>query len=754
MDKKAWQKFVNMLQKNRAAPSVELKKWLSMDPNKVQALTSADNKRIDRAAGRNKSRNDMSDKPIKGFQEEHGAGELGTNELASKYRKDTPGQEEISVKSAKIVLKKKRVDEEFDQVRENTSDDDDDATFARKRRAHVRNSARRTKAAMNDYGANPSRKNAKRADAANLGHDMVKRTWKDSAAKRRAAAKNEEFEITESDKAEYDKLMKQYGDMPASKIPPKTYMRISQLGRKVRGDKGGPKVGDLLKSMKKRKMGEDVEQVDEAKMGKIRKEVAKGTGPWTTVAIVDRKVVEQENSTLADHVPAVVKELKRRHPTAKISVEDKGGSVMYSESFEAGISEEVDGWVAMYNGKRLEIPNDGKVKGIAGAKAKAIKDLKVPKSKIGMLAIKPGSGDVDEGRIGGGRRSFRGSGMKHIRVRDDEGYRKDGSNPVDDEIRRRNAARRDDARRKFAARKVPTNDDKNKDPKKNNEEVDEVDEGAIGRITRAIGNIKDKRITSKDDAARKEKRKINFKKRLKDANREAQWEREDGRKGDSPGTRIKDAQSYAASRSEPSDKAREAAKRIKARRIRQGAEDRRKANEEFDQVDEGGMIGRTKPSRELNVQKDEKPHLAGVNSLKFQKRAAHKAERKKGKKDVQINPDMDETVDRAKRGVDVAKSRVLAAKHRLARTKARDIGKKRQEMRTEDAPQQSNSPQVRKGVVRTTQGNFQQSTLRKKSKSAAEMSAKTQSKSSEAQKRVRRRMQLLKGRRPNRPARP
>ena len=70
--------------------------------------------------------------------------------------------------------------------------------------------------------------------------------------------RKEEFEITESDKAEYDKLMKQYGDMPASKIPPKTYMRISQLGRKVRGDKGGPKVGDLLKSMKKKKMGEEV----------------------------------------------------------------------------------------------------------------------------------------------------------------------------------------------------------------------------------------------------------------------------------------------------------------------------------------------------------------------------------------------------------------------------------------------------------------------------------------------------------------
>ncbi len=46
------------------------------------------------------------------------------------------------------------------------------------------------------------------------------------------------------------------------------------------------------------------------------------------------------------------------------------------------------------------------------------------------------------------------------------------------------------------------------------------------------------------------------------------------------------------------------------------------------------MIGRTKPSRELNVQKDEKPHLAGVKSLKLQKRAASKAERKKGKQDI------------------------------------------------------------------------------------------------------------------------
>ena len=342
----------------------------------------------------------------------------------------------------------------------------------------------------------------------------------------------EDIESTESDKAEYDKLMKQYGDMPASKIPPKIYMRISQLGRKVRGDKGGPKVGDLLKSMKKRKMGEEVDQVEEAtnkfpkwwedtpknvltkvyhakrqlppkldkkswqkivnalhdkrpapladyrkwstmdpakiqynkesvgkvigedsikvnggsaveigknergsktqyywkdksglknvfdtpqklryslrndanfsgaekavkqllgeaKMGKIRKEVAKGTGPWTTIAIVNHKVVEQERSETPDHVPAVVRELKRRHPLAKISVEDKGGSVMYSES------------------------------------------------------------SVDEGGLGGGRSRYGRMGARG--QPDDEGYRQDGRNPVDDAIAKRNAARRKEAVRKAQA---------------------------------------------------------------------------------------------------------------------------------------------------------------------------------------------------------------------------------------------------------------------------------------------------------------
>jgi len=172
--------------------------------------------------------------------------------------------------------------------------------------------------------------------------------------------------------------------------------------------------------------------------------------------------------------------------------------------------------------------------------------------------------------------------MKYIRVRDDEGYRKDGSNPVDDAIAKRNAARR-----KFAARKAQSGD-KNKDPKKKNEEVDEVEEAKTG--SPAWWRAEKERESKLDIRTRVTNRVANA---------------------------AKDGQKIETS--------------IQARKRRARAE---KANEEFDQVDEGGMIGRTKPSRELNVQKDEKPHLAGVNSLKFQKRAAHKAERKKGKKDI------------------------------------------------------------------------------------------------------------------------
>jgi len=47
------------------------------------------------------------------------------------------------------------------------------------------------------------------------------------------------------------------------------------------------------------------------------------------------------------------------------------------------------GWVAMYGGKRIEITKD-QATDLYGAKQLAIKQLKVPKSKQGLLAIKLG----------------------------------------------------------------------------------------------------------------------------------------------------------------------------------------------------------------------------------------------------------------------------------------------------------------------------------------------------------------------------
>jgi len=56
----------------------------------------------------------------------------------------------------------------------------------------------------------------------------------------------------------------------------------------------------------------------------------------------------------------------------------------YSEVKE----EKFAGWIAIYKGKKLEIKKS-EAETIYGAKLKAIKDLKVPKSQVGLLAIAP-----------------------------------------------------------------------------------------------------------------------------------------------------------------------------------------------------------------------------------------------------------------------------------------------------------------------------------------------------------------------------
>ena len=50
--------------------------------------------------------------------------------------------------------------------------------------------------------------------------------------------------------------------------------------------------------------------------------------------------------------------------------------------------DEADGWIAMFNGKKLEITKND-AKDLYSAKMYAAKELKVPKSKMGLLAIEP-----------------------------------------------------------------------------------------------------------------------------------------------------------------------------------------------------------------------------------------------------------------------------------------------------------------------------------------------------------------------------
>ena len=79
------------------------------------------------------------------------------------------------------------------------------------------------------------------------------------------------------------------------------------------------------------------EATKQTKKGVIAKAARKGTPPYTVV-VLDRlnKVVKQETTQVADAVPAFVHELQKRYPKGdyKISVEDKGGSRVYSEEVE------------------------------------------------------------------------------------------------------------------------------------------------------------------------------------------------------------------------------------------------------------------------------------------------------------------------------------------------------------------------------------------------------------------------------------
>jgi len=95
------------------------------------------------------------------------------------------------------------------------------------------------------------------------------------------------------------------------------------------------------------------------------------------------------------------REFEKDIEKAKTQRQEQDIMSQYSDVMEDYDLNEADGWIAFYNGKKLEISKD-KADSIWAAKVYAAKELKVPKSKMGLLAIKPGYNeevDLDEAKM-------------------------------------------------------------------------------------------------------------------------------------------------------------------------------------------------------------------------------------------------------------------------------------------------------------------------------------------------------------------
>ena len=87
--------------------------------------------------------------------------------------------------------------------------------------------------------------------------------------------------------------------------------------------------------MKKVKLFEQYIEEATTSWGKMMKGVKAGNGgPWSIVAIQDRKVVGQSNDIkIQDLIPAKYEALKAEFPKAKFHIEDGGGQVVWNESY-------------------------------------------------------------------------------------------------------------------------------------------------------------------------------------------------------------------------------------------------------------------------------------------------------------------------------------------------------------------------------------------------------------------------------------
>lgn len=524
-----------------------------------------------------------------------------------------------------------------------------------------------------------------RSDGSNPVDDAIRRR---NAARRRAAARNEEITvgeelgITEGDKSEYSKLMKQYGDMPMSKVPMKTRLKIRELGRKVRGDKpvSGLRASDLVDDMKRRQMGEASFMVDIEGIGKV---VIDGTSA-AEIKTSLRKVLRKKD--MIGDVERVGVSAKKKHFMMKAKgeeeeIEEARGSdyKLYHKSYtdavkhafahhaKSGLRSSDDDRMH-HIGLNSKKPGEGKTTSVSvpathksGKKhqihiqvynkggshpyelntySSTHRSMQEAKGDSTSATIKVSGGDaVEIGMVKrGGKMQYywkAKSGLKNV-----------FDSPEKLRYSLRNTANFSGAEKAVAQlQKVyPVNEAKNKT---------ERPDPSMKRFL-SLQKQRDRLLAKGELDKRDSDRLRHIKKEIKSrsaymkTNEEIEQVDEAkmgaianaARKGMPPYTivaiqglnppKVVAQETTMIASAVPAHVKEMKSKYPKAKISVEGKSGKILHTE---QVEES-MIGRTKPSRELNVQKFEKKYL-GTKSLKDAKRAAHKAERKKEKMDIQ-----------------------------------------------------------------------------------------------------------------------
>lgn len=89
-------------------------------------------------------------------------------------------------------------------------------------------------------------------------------------------------------------------------------------------------------SLKESKMVKKNKKLTEASRGKVYKAVKKGSYPVTIVVISNGMVIKQELAKTPEVVPALFNTLQKQYPNANLSIEDKTGKRLFSESVNEG----------------------------------------------------------------------------------------------------------------------------------------------------------------------------------------------------------------------------------------------------------------------------------------------------------------------------------------------------------------------------------------------------------------------------------